>query len=154
MLNLNSISYILVTTQYFRVSLGDTYWTYQGSLPKTPLNPQRIEACFYHDGLWALQAGGGGEVGASAALRILAWDRIFLGVQASFTWKTPGISDKSGEGADFGCDVQQNLSSGSLRQVLQPPQPASPVRKHADARPATPHAIRDLPPTAVTEIPL
>jgi hypothetical protein len=35
-LNLNSISYILVTTQYFRTSLGDTHWTYQGSLPKTP----------------------------------------------------------------------------------------------------------------------
>ena len=53
-LNSNSISYILVTAQYFKASLGDTYWTYQGSLPKTPQNPQRIEACFYHDGLWAL----------------------------------------------------------------------------------------------------
>jgi hypothetical protein len=35
-LNSNSISYILVTAQYFRASLGDTNRTYQGSLPKTP----------------------------------------------------------------------------------------------------------------------
>jgi hypothetical protein len=38
-LNSNSISYILVTAQYFRASLGDTHWTYQGSLPKTPQTP-------------------------------------------------------------------------------------------------------------------
>jgi hypothetical protein len=38
-LNSNSISYILVTAQYFRASLGDTPWTYLGSLPKTPQTP-------------------------------------------------------------------------------------------------------------------
>ena len=43
MLNSNSISYILVTAHCFRASLGDTHWTYQGSLPKTPQQPQRIE---------------------------------------------------------------------------------------------------------------
>jgi hypothetical protein len=35
-LNSNNISYILVITQYFRASLGNTPWTYLGSLPKTP----------------------------------------------------------------------------------------------------------------------
>jgi hypothetical protein len=38
-LNSNSISYILVTAQHFKVSHGDTHWTYQGSLPKTPQTP-------------------------------------------------------------------------------------------------------------------
>jgi hypothetical protein len=42
-LNSNSISYILVTAQYFRALLGDTHWTYQGSLPKTPQTPNVLK---------------------------------------------------------------------------------------------------------------
>ena len=42
-LNSNSISYILVTAQYFRASLGDTPWTYLGSLPKTPQTPNVLK---------------------------------------------------------------------------------------------------------------
>jgi len=42
-LNLNNISYILVTTQYFRISLGNTHWTYHGSLPKTPQSPNVLK---------------------------------------------------------------------------------------------------------------
>ena len=42
-LNSNSISYILVTAQYFRALLGDTHWTYLGSLPKTPQTPNVLK---------------------------------------------------------------------------------------------------------------
>jgi hypothetical protein len=42
-LNSNSISYILVTAQYFRTSLGDLPWTYLGSLPKTPQTPNVLK---------------------------------------------------------------------------------------------------------------
>jgi hypothetical protein len=42
-LNSNSISYILVTAQYFRTSLGDIHWTYLGSLPKTPQTPNVLK---------------------------------------------------------------------------------------------------------------
>jgi len=42
-LNSNSISYILVTAQYFRASLGDTHRTYHGSLPKTPQPPNVLK---------------------------------------------------------------------------------------------------------------
>jgi len=42
-LNLNNIFYILVTAQYFKTSLGNTFWTYQGSLPKTPQPPDILK---------------------------------------------------------------------------------------------------------------
>ena len=42
-LNSNSISYILVTIQYFRVSLGKAPWTYLDSLPKTPQYPNVLK---------------------------------------------------------------------------------------------------------------
>ena len=42
-LNFNSISYILVIAQYFKASLGDTHWTYPGSLPKTPQDPNVLK---------------------------------------------------------------------------------------------------------------